>query len=63
MKLSLESTDDIANFHGGQELLKHGKFSEPGKAKEIRKVTAKQIKNLAKEIFKNNKLNLAHRTL
>ena len=23
MKLSLESSDDIANFYGGQELLKH----------------------------------------
>ncbi|MEK7128444.1 MAG: pitrilysin family protein [Patescibacteria group bacterium] len=59
MKLSLESSDDIANFHGGQELLKREILSAEEKAAEIRKVTAKQIKNLAKEIFKNNKLNLA----
>ena len=59
MKLSLESSDDIANFHGGQELLKRKILEAEEKAKEICKVTANQIQNLAKEIFKNNKLNLA----
>lgn len=59
MKLSLESSDEIANFYGGQELLKREMKDAEEKAKEIRKVTASQIKNLAKEIFKNNKLNLA----
>lgn len=59
MKLSLESSDDIANFHGGQELLKREIHSAEQKAKEIRKITTSQIQNLAKDIFKNNKLNLA----
>ncbi|MFH1608655.1 MAG: pitrilysin family protein [Patescibacteria group bacterium] len=59
MKLSLESSDDIANFHGGQELLRKKIDSADKKAEEVRKVTAEQIQNLAKEIFKNNKLNLA----
>lgn len=59
MKLSLESSDDIANFFGGQELLKREIKSAEEKAKEIRKVTANQIQALAKDIFKNNKLNLA----
>jgi predicted Zn-dependent peptidase len=59
MKLSLESSDDIANFYGGQELLRKKINSAEEKAKEIRKVTAVQIQNLAKEIFKNEKLNLA----
>jgi len=59
MKLSLESSDDIANFYGGQELLKRELKSAEEKAKEIRKVTAKQIQTLAKQIFKNEKLNLA----
>lgn len=59
MKLSLESSDDIANFHGGQELLKREIISAEEKAKEIRKVTADQIQSLAKDIFQNNKLNLA----
>jgi len=59
MKLSLESSDDIANFHGGQELLKREIISAEEKAKEIRKVTADKIQSLAKYIFQNNKLNLA----
>jgi predicted Zn-dependent peptidase len=59
MKLSLESSDDIANFYGGQELLKREIKNAEEKAKEIRKVTAEQIKILANDIFKNKKLNLA----
>lgn len=59
MKLSLELSDDIANFYGGQELLKKEILKAEKKAEEIRKVTAFQIQNLAKDIFKNNKLNLA----
>jgi predicted Zn-dependent peptidase len=59
MKLSLESSDDIANFYGGQELLKHELKNAEEKAREVRSVTAKQIQTLANEIFKNEKLNLA----
>ena len=59
MKLSLESTDDIANFYGGQELLKREIKSAEEKANEIRKVTANQIQEIAKYIFSNKKLNLA----
>ncbi len=59
MKLSLESTDDIANFYGGQELLKREIRGAEQKAQEIRKVTASQIQTLAENIFKNTKLNLA----
>jgi predicted Zn-dependent peptidase len=59
MKLSLESSDDIANFYGGQELLKRELKNAEEKAKEIRKVTATQIQKLSKQIFKDNKLNLA----
>ncbi len=59
MKLTLESSDDIANFYGGQELLKKETKNAEDKAKEIRKVTAEQIQNLARDIFTNDKLNLA----
>ncbi len=59
MKLSLESSDDIANFHGGQELLKREIKSAQERALEVRKVTAGEIQKLAKDIFKNGKLNLA----
>ncbi len=59
MKLSLESSDDIANFYGGQELLKRKIKQAEEKAKAIRKVTATQIQTLAKQIFNNKGLNLA----
>ncbi|MEK7564188.1 MAG: pitrilysin family protein [Patescibacteria group bacterium] len=59
MKLSLESTDDIANFYGGQELLKKTIQTPEEKAKALRKVTAEDIQDMAKDIFKDNKLNLA----
>ena len=59
MKLTLESSDDIANFYGGQELLKRELRNTEEKAKEIRKVTGSQIKALANDIFKDKKLNLA----
>ena len=59
MKLSLESSDDIANFYGGQELLKREIIEAEEKARKIRKVTASQIQTLAKDIFTNEGLNLA----
>ena len=59
MKLSLESSDDIANFYGGQELLKNEVRLAEEKADEIRKVTAIQIKDLANKIFRDDVLNLA----
>lgn len=59
MKLSLESSDDVANFYGGQELLKQKIRSLEQKANEIRKVTAKEVKSLARNLFQDKKLNLA----
>ena len=59
MKLSLESSDDIANFYGGQEVLKRKISSAEEQAHKIRKVTARQVQALAKSIFRNGKLNLA----
>lgn len=59
MKLSLESSDDIANFYGAQELLKKKVVLAEEKAQELRKVTAKDVKDLANKIFVNKNLNLA----
>lgn len=59
MKLALESSDDIANFFGGQELLKRTLKTAEEKANEIRKVTAREVQNLARDIFKEKLLNLA----
>ena len=58
-KMSLEATDDIANFYGGQELLKKEIKTLEEKIKEIKKVTAIDIQRMAKTIFKTKNLNLA----
>ena len=59
MKLSLESSDDLANFYGGEEILKRSIKTPKQKAQEIRAVTARQIQTLTRDIFRNNQLNLA----
>jgi len=59
MKLSLESSDDLANFYGGEEILKRSIRTPEQKAREIRAVTAGQIQTLARDIFRNSRLNLA----
>jgi predicted Zn-dependent peptidase len=59
MKMSLEATDDIANFYGGQELLKKEIKNLPEKIQEVKKVTPDDLQKMAKLLFKNNNLNLA----
>lgn len=59
MYLRLETTNALAMFYASQEILK-GKMDLPSKMEqEIRQVTAKDVIRVAKEIFKNEKLNLA----
>jgi predicted Zn-dependent peptidase len=57
--LGLESSDSIAVFYGGQEIFKKPIKSPEQLIKEINVVTAKDIKRLAKSIFKDEKLNMA----
>jgi predicted Zn-dependent peptidase len=59
IKMSLEATDDIANFYGGQELMKNEIKTLEEKIKEIEKVTAGDIQKMAETIFKTKNLNLA----
>ncbi|MEK7558315.1 MAG: pitrilysin family protein [Patescibacteria group bacterium] len=59
MYLELESTDSIANFYGGQEVIKADMKTPEQYAEEISIVTAEDIQALAEEIFKNNALNMA----
>jgi predicted Zn-dependent peptidase len=58
MKLSLEATDDIANFYGTQELLKGEMKTIEEKAREIEKITSHDIQKLAREIFIKRHINL-----
>ncbi len=57
-KLSLEATDDIANFYGGQEVLKGEMKTIEEKAKKIQAVTAQDIQKLAELIFTEKNMNL-----
>lgn len=59
MKLELESSDAFAMFYGGQEVIKHAIETPETIEKKIRKVTAQDVMKVAKEIFKNEGLNLA----
>ena len=57
--LRMESSDAQASFYGTQELLKNEIISLEEVFKRIDKVSANDIMNVAKDIFKNDKLNLA----
>ena len=59
MMLSLETSDSLANFCGGQEVLT-GKVTAPQElADKIQAVTSEEIMSVAQDIFKNDRLNLA----
>jgi predicted Zn-dependent peptidase len=54
-----ETSDSWAHFYGGQELF-HEKIETPSEIeKKIRAVTEKDIKKVLKQIFTNDRLNLA----
>ena len=57
--LSLESSDEWASFYGGQEILTRETLSPQEVAEKIQAVKAEEIIAVAKDIFQNNKLNLA----
>jgi predicted Zn-dependent peptidase len=59
MYLGLESSDSLAKFYGGQEIMNEIiKTPEELKA-EIESVTAGEVRDLARQIFVNEGLNLA----
>ncbi|MEI8339066.1 MAG: pitrilysin family protein [bacterium] len=59
ISLGLESTDEIASYFGHQEVLSLPLKGPKDLRKEILSITAEDIRKLAREIFKNEKLNLA----
>ena len=57
--LGLETSDELAGFYGEQEILER-KIEEPEEIiKKIEAVKEGDIINVAKDIFQNNKMNLA----
>lgn len=59
LHLSLETSADLANFYGFQELLE-GKMLSPLEIKErITQISAEEVRALAKKIFVDSNMNLA----
>ena len=57
--LGLETSDELAGFYGDQELLKGTILPPQEFAKRVERVTAEDLRSLAKDIFKEKALNLA----
>jgi predicted Zn-dependent peptidase len=57
--LGLETSDDLASFYGGQEVLSEKVLSPEVLTDRIKKVTARDVQNVAKAILKDKGLNLA----
>lgn len=59
MLLGLETSDAMALFYGGQEILERSLMTPEEVAKAIGKVKKEEVVAVAKDIFRNEKLNLA----
>ena len=57
--LGLETSDDLASFYGGQEVLTGGVLSPTVLTDRIKKVTAQEVQKVATAILKDKGLNLA----
>ncbi|HUC01566.1 MAG TPA: pitrilysin family protein [Candidatus Paceibacterota bacterium] len=57
--LGLETSDDLASFYGGQEVLGGRTLSPDELTDRIRKVTAEDVRRAAAAIMKDDRLNLA----
>lgn len=57
--LGLETSDALASFYGGQEIITRKIISPKDLIQKIQAVKAEEITAVAKDIFQNNKLNLA----
>ncbi|MEK7062134.1 MAG: pitrilysin family protein [Patescibacteria group bacterium] len=57
--LGLETSDTLAGFYGGQEIIAKRIITPSKLVKKIQDVKAEEIMAVAQDIFQNNKLNLA----
>ena len=54
-----ETSDELAGFYGGQEILTRKIIMPIELIKKVQEVKAEEIRSVAKDIFRNQKLNLA----
>ena len=59
MLLGLETSDALASFYGGQEIITRQLLTPQGLVKKYQAVKAEEILGVANYIFQNDKLNLA----
>ncbi|MDA3802710.1 MAG: pitrilysin family protein [Patescibacteria group bacterium] len=60
LNLNMETSDEVANWYGRQAILHKNDITSPKKFLEsINKITAKDLKKVAKSVFKDENLNLA----
>jgi predicted Zn-dependent peptidase len=59
LHMALETSDNQADFYAIQEALKHEIKTPEEIEKEIRKVTAEDIMKVAKEMFQDDRMNMA----
>lgn len=57
--LDLETSDQLANFYGGQEIVEKKIITPDELIAKLRAVTAEEVRNVAQDIFKDQGLNLA----
>ena len=57
--MNMESSDEVTDFFGSQEILRQKIKTPRDIVREIRQVTPQKIQTLAKEVFQNRTMNLA----
>ncbi len=57
--LSLETSDELAYFYGGQEVMGLKLASPQEIARKVSKITASDVRNVMRAIVKNNRLSMA----
>ena len=59
MLLGLETSDSLANYYGGQEILREKLMTPDELIQKIEAVTTEEVRAVAKTIFANQGLNMA----
>lgn len=57
--LGLETSDKLAFYYGGQEVIERTMLSPERLIQKVKAVTAAEVRSLARQIFQNKNLNLA----
>lgn len=59
LMLGLETSDDLARFYGGQEIIERKMMTPQEIASRIQAVTPQEVKDVAQDLFRDKSLNLA----